>query len=223
MDLKQKATAESSNYDDTSSHPENKRQAIAYRDEGIKTSLKKELRGNLVNFLQSIGADNELPYDYKSQVQWLNHFHTQLAVNNPLWPEDMSFGHVYSHFVNAIMYNRVELRGHNIHAFITAFRDWITQSGVEENLREKWNRRHPDRAPKQLQDSVYTDDQHEAEINRLIDNKPVREWSDEVIEDQYQKVMSLYDQDLFRHLEGKAKAYANIITSEAKKRGLVTK
>lgn len=148
----QKATGESVSSETSSDwqYPSTKREAIEMRDLGARISLTKNMAGNITMFLQSIGADNELPTNKADRVAWLNHFHTQLAVNNPLWPDDMSFGFVYGAFVNAIMYDRVELAGHNVHAFISAFKRWITQSGVEDNLRRRWREQNPEEAPKEL-------------------------------------------------------------------------
>lgn len=217
---KRKATSVSKRSGDTNSwrYPENRRQAISLLDEGVRVSITKNLAGNLVNFLQSIGADNELPDDHGPQVEYLNHFHNQLAVNNPIWPEDMSFEFVYAHFVNALMYNRVELRGHNIHAFITAFKNWITQQGVEDLLREKWNRNNPAPEPEKLQ-PAYEGTQDEIDMNRLIEGKKVHEWPDQVIADQYEEIQLLYDEGMIDLLN--AKYYATQVVKEAKKRGLV--
>lgn len=218
---KRRATGVSSTSAGTSSwaYPTTKRQAIQHRDNGVNVSLTRELAGNLVNFLQSMGADNELPEDHRGQVEWLNHFHMQVAVNNPLWPEEMSFEFVYAQFVNAAMYNRVELRGHNIHAFITAFRDWITQSGVEASLREKWLHTHPDHAPKQLQSAVPGETPDEIETNRIIDGLPIEAWPDSVLRGQLQTIQRIFGQ--LAEIMPSTTGYRKQVLQEAKKRGLV--
>lgn len=183
---KPKATGGSSNSSDTNKWycPKNKRIALSYQDEGVRIGLDNGLSGSLLNFLQTLGADNEIPEDYAAQRGWLNHFHQQVAVNNPLWPEDMDFEFVYRNFVNAVMYNRVGLKGHNVHAFITAFRDWITQSGVEHSLREKWNRMNPEKKPEQLSET--------SQSNR-VEGRPndCFDWPPEEVKKTYQQYINL--------------------------------
>lgn len=131
-------------------YPVTKRQAISYLGQDVRVSLDGNLAENITKFLQSVGADNEIPENKADRVSWLNHFHMQLAVNNPLWPEDMSFEFIYSKFVNAIMYDRVQIKGHNVKEFIHAFKRWITQSGVMDDLRQRWYEMNPEKAPKTL-------------------------------------------------------------------------
>lgn len=221
---KPRVTDVSSTSGDTSNwaYPVTKRQAIDFQDDGVQVSLSKSLAGNLVNFLQSIGADNELPDDHRSQVEWLNHFHKQLAVNNPLWPEDMSFEFVYAQFVNAVMYKRVDLRGHNVHAFITAFRDWITQSGIEHTLREKWHQSHPEEAPKQLDTGIPGESLDDIEENRLIQGQQIEQWPDEVLFKQYHTIRVIVGEGKDGLLEPfNLKGQMSRVIREAQKRGLV--
>lgn len=213
MDKKQKATEEQKSLKKTSQEngltkwnfPTTKRKALDLQDLGAKTSISQALYGNLVQFFMSIGADNELPEDKSKRISYINEFHNKVAVNNPLFPEDLPFGFVYGAFVNAVMYDRVELKGHNIHAFISAFKRWITQMGVEDNLRESYYRENPEARP----------NKKEPESTKLED------WPDQWIKEQYETICMI-----FKDHNGKipifqtsgAKSYFNRIKSEYGKR-----
>lgn len=108
------------------------------------------MMNNLVAYHQSIGADKDLPTGKRSLYGYLNRFHLQLAVKNPHWPSDLPFGFVYGAFINAVMYGKTELKGYNIKANVKAFRQWITQNGVEEQLYKAYYNSNPDKMPKQL-------------------------------------------------------------------------
>lgn len=147
-------------------YPTTKRQALSYIDQDVRISLNGNLAENITKFLQSVGADNEIPDNKADRVSWLNHFHMQLAVNNPLWPEDMSFEFVYSKFVNAIMYDRVQIKGHNVKEFIHAFKRWITQSGIIDDLRQRWYEMNPEKRPKALPMSASMSEDEKVKTDR---------------------------------------------------------
>lgn len=134
--------------------PETKREALDLQDIGARMSLTETMQFNIEQFLQDVGADNEIPTGRKEKFYFLNNWHKKVAVNNPLWPEDLPFGYVYAAFVNAIIYNRVERQGNNIQAFVKAFRTWITQGGVRDRLYQQYYKDNPDKAPKQIEKSA---------------------------------------------------------------------
>lgn len=172
LPVKQKETGESKISNATSEwkYPASKRRALDMQDVGVRTSITKSLAGNLVNFMQSIGADNELPTDHAKQVQWLNHFHRQLAVNNPLWPEKMDFEFVYAAFANAVIYDRVTVKGHNIHAFISAFKDFIMSEG--DKLDQDWIRKTTPKREALPEKTTITTREQELKEAGLVDMPP---------------------------------------------------
>ena len=72
------------------------------------------------------------------------------AVKNEHWPNDLPFGFVYGTFLNAIVQDRIELKGYNVASHISAFKKWITQMGVKDNLYKVYYQSNPEARPKEL-------------------------------------------------------------------------
>ena len=139
---------------------------------GLLSRIKPSHRQMLciVNHLHSIGADRDvLSSSKESNRQILHKWYQTLVINNPRFPRDLPIAFVLDEFSLAILQQKVELRGHNLHAHMRAFFAWM--DSYEHSLREKhWHRTNPEIRPKALPETgSRTKEQEQADNQRVAD------------------------------------------------------
>lgn len=196
-----------------------KQQAISYRDDQIRTSYDREMLNAIYLFLIDIGASRDIPESEGPRKAFIQRVHESLSVNNPFYPEDIPFHVVYPRFFSVVINNQVERRGNNISALVGAFKNWISNPRVTEELYETWYRIEPSAAPKQLQSAVPGETPDEIETNRIIEGQPVEKWPDSVLKEQLQTIQRIFGQ--LEEVMPSTSGYRKQVIQEAKNRGLV--
>lgn len=130
--------------------PETKALAQEYLELDSKISLSRDMLNNMIMYFRDIGAEKTLPSKKEKLYEYLNHFHEQLAVKNPYWPEDLPFGYIYGAFFNRIIQGYIEINGFNIRSHSVAFRKWA-ESGNIKRLRDAYYRENEDEAKNQIE------------------------------------------------------------------------
>lgn len=103
------------------------------------------------NHIHSIGADDHILVgdDKKKNRMVLHKWFKTLVINNQRFPRDINIEFVLSEFFEAILQNKIELKGFNLLAHTTAFHNWM--DNYENQLRSKWWRKqNPNDRPKAI-------------------------------------------------------------------------
>lgn len=101
-----------------------KKQAIEYKDSGIKFEYDKNLLNTIYKFHIDIGASKELPTDKRTLQSYLIRLHETITVNNPIYPEDVEFDTIYPSWMMAVIYEEAKRNGNNISALARCFNEW---------------------------------------------------------------------------------------------------
>jgi len=101
-----------------------KKQAIEYKDSGIKFEYDKNLLNTIYKFHVDIGASKELPTDKRTLQNYLIRLHETITVNNPIYPDHVEFDRIYPSWMMAVIYEEAKRNGNNISALARCFNEW---------------------------------------------------------------------------------------------------
>lgn len=125
----------------------------------------------IMNHLHSIGADNSvLSEDDDTNRKILYKWFNVLVLNNGRFPADLPIVFVLDELFNAILQQKVDLKGHNLHAHMQAFHSWIDR--YEHGLRSKhWAKMNPNHRPKAIPaKGSFTEEQKQASAEEVSDS-----------------------------------------------------
>lgn len=161
---KQNSKSETQNHEPTDLSTAVKSSLKGFQNETPKTiETKEEAHGQLhliqakrsqmktiYNHIHSIGADKQLLSEKKERNQMLfNKWFQTLVVQNSRFPTDIPVEFVLEEFFDAILQQKVEVKGFNLLAHMSAFHEYLDD--YEHELRGKWWRhQNPDQRPNAL-------------------------------------------------------------------------
>lgn len=173
-----------------SSVPTSKGEAIRLmRSDGVMPSVGK-FGNKILEYFQLIGADQKMPTEREDLKGYIMRWHCHVCILNDLFPADMPYGFVYNHFFNAVIQNKVEIKGYNVRAQIAAFNEWWQSRG--NWVREQYNIQHPGNQPKQIGDSSNkTPEQELAAAERTLLKMKSIGFPEDAIEKQRKQIEKL--------------------------------
>jgi hypothetical protein len=120
----------------------------------------------IYNHIHSIGADDHVlvgKNKEKNRMILQKWFQT-LVIQNQRFPTDIPVDFVLQEFFNAILQKRVELKGFNLLAHMTAFHNWL--DSCENELKGKWWRKqNPNQRPKEI--AARSEDPEEIDTDQM--------------------------------------------------------
>lgn len=101
-----------------------------YRAADLKFGYDKNLLNTLYDFHQDIGAVKELPTNRADGLNYLVRLHETIAVNNPIFPDDILFDLIYADWMMDVVYERAPRKGNNISALARCFNEWYKINAI---------------------------------------------------------------------------------------------
>ncbi|MBD3615848.1 MAG: hypothetical protein HUJ22_04680 [Gracilimonas sp.] len=176
--------------------------------EGIPTKKATNL---LYRLYTKIGAIGELPENDQVARSYLNDLWIDFYLTNNLVPDDIPFPIIINEFTSQSVKGRVERKGNNQQAMITAFNGWITRQDVRSRLYQLRDQAYPQAAPQRLSDGG-------KEENEEIKKAGLVDFSPAVVKDQIEKLEMVYGnkKDLLKAFPGAGNYVERLYNTEQK-------
>ncbi len=168
-----------------------KKQAKEYKESRFRFDYDKNLLNTIYKFHIDIGATKELPNDKKSLQSYLIRLHETITLNNPIFPDHVTFDEIYPTWMMAVIFEEAKRNGNNISALARCFNDWY-----------------------KLNADNYIESQVPSFVN--TSGRSVEDFSNDEIYDQFNLIKMLSNNEMNSGLFGStgAKSYFNRVKQE---------